>query len=87
MEPTFERRILLGKEAEALLNGDGALEIALDLSRGAFIERWIESDDLAEHARCHSGIHALSEVERNLRIIQEDGEVAEDDLAGTDPGE
>lgn len=85
MDITYEKRVMLGREAEALLDGDGALEIALDLSRAGFIERWIESDDPAEHARCHSGIHALSEVERNLRIIQGDGEVAEEDLNRTDP--
>jgi len=76
----LRQRVALGREAEKLLEGDGALEIALDMSQLHFVETWINSTDDVEQKRCHAAIHALSEVERNLRIIQGDGVAAEADL-------
>ena len=76
MKPTVEQRVAFGREADALLDPESTLA----MSRESFIDRWIDSNDAAEKERCHAGIHALTEVKRNLLIISNDGVVAEEAL-------
>lgn len=80
MKPTVEQRVAFGREADALLDPESTLGMALAMSRESFIDRWIDSNDAAEKERCHAGIHALTEVKRNLLTISNDGVVAEEAL-------
>ena len=78
IRPETGRTIALGREAAGLLDGEGALGIALDLAHRQFVDRWIDSIDPRERDRLWAQVHALTEVERHLRVIQSEGEYAED---------
>ena len=73
-----------GQQARRLLEDD-VLELAFAMAETGFIEEWVHDDyDENKSRRLHTNIQSLSEIRTQLRIIQDDGEVAEDRLNDED---
>lgn len=73
-------RIARGQEATRIRESE-VTEIALGMAQGELIDKWLEGDGTGEEGRrAHAAVHALSEFERQLRVIETDGQVAEAEL-------
>lgn len=69
---TSEERVSRGQHAGRLLR-DEVLKSALEEIELNMVEAWRDTKDSAERDRCWATMHALGEIERVLRKIEDDG--------------
>lgn len=65
-----------GRIARRMLEDD-VFERAVDRADETFVEQWRSADTMEEREQAHAKQAALAEVIRQLRIIADDGKLAE----------
>ena len=68
-----------GQVAGGILDSE-VFQLAVERVEQLFVIRWLEEESAESHVTCRAAIHALREVQRQLRSIASDGVVAEKDI-------
>jgi hypothetical protein len=74
-KPTTAEAIRLGEAARRLID-DNALQLAMERLERKLVRQWHQSKDPVEQSRAWAMTHALTELQRELQIIIDDGEHA-----------